>query len=101
MRLAFQSMGLYLAMVVGAMTGFGIAAAHVAFQGKWWLSIPTGALGGLAGSALWSDSLAPSLQDSTAAGIAVSAAIGGAGLSLVTAIARRIVAERMRATPRD
>lgn len=91
----------YLPMVVGAMTGFGIATAHAWFQGKWWLSIPAGALGGLAGSALWAESLASSLQDSTAAGIAVSAAIGGAALSLVAAIGRRIVAERMRAEPRD
>jgi hypothetical protein len=94
-------MELYLAMAVGAMTGFGIAIAHASFQGKWWLSIPTGALGGLAGSALWSDSLAASLQDSTPAGIAVSAAIGGAALSLVAAIGRRLLAARMQTAPRD
>lgn len=94
-------MELYLPMVVGAMTGFGIAIAHASFQGKWWLSIPTGALGGLAGSALWADSLAASLQDSTSAGIAVSAAIGGAALSLVAAIGRRLLAARMQTPPRD
>jgi hypothetical protein len=94
-------MGFYLPMVVGAMTGFGIAIAHASFQGKWWLSIPAGALGGLAGNALWADSLASSLQDSTLAGIAVSAAIGGAALSLVATIGRRLLAARMQAAPRD
>ena len=88
-------------MAVGAMTGYGISTAHTSFQGKWWLSIPTGALGGLAGSALWSDSFAASLQDSTLAGIAVSAAIGGAALSLVAAIGRRLLAARMQTAPRD
>ncbi|NYI40030.1 hypothetical protein [Demequina lutea] len=94
-------MDLYLPMVVGAMTGFGIAIAHASFQGKWWLSIPSGALGGLAGSVLWAGSLASSLQNSTMAGIAVSAAIGGAALSLVTAIGRRLLSARMQAAPRD
>jgi ABC-type uncharacterized transport system permease subunit len=94
-------MGFYLPMVVGAMTGFGIAKAHASLQGKWWLSIPTGALGGLAGSTLWSDSLASSLQDSTTAGIAVSAAIGGAALSLVATIGRRLLVARMQAAPRN
>ena len=94
-------MNLYLPLVVGAMTGFGIAVAHSSFQGKWWVSIPAGALGGLAGKALWADSLASSLQDSTAAGIAVAAAIGGAALSLIATIARRIVVARMRRAPRD
>ena len=94
-------MGFYLPMVVGAMTGFGAGIAHASFQGKWWLSIPAGALGGLAGSTLWSDSLATSLQDSTPAGIAVSAAIGGAALSLVAAIGRRLLAARRQSTARE
>lgn len=101
LRLAFQIMELYLAMAVGAMTGFGIATPLAAFHGKWWLSIPAGALGGLAGSALWADSLASSLQDSTVAGTAVAAAIGGAALSLVAAIGRRLLAARMHTAPRD
>jgi ABC-type uncharacterized transport system permease subunit len=94
-------MELYLAMAVGAMTGFGIATAHAAFQGRWWVSIPAGALGGIAGSALWGESLAAALQDSTIAGIAVAAAIGGAVLSLIATVARRLLVSRLRAARRD
>ena len=88
-------------MVVGAMTGFGVATTLASFQGKWWLSIPAGALGGIAGRALWAGSLASSLQDSSVAGTAVSAAIGGAVLSLVATIARRLLVSRIQPTRRD
>ncbi len=88
-------MEFYLAMIVGAMTGFGAATAHASFQGKWWLSIPAGALGGLAGSALWAGSLAAYLQDSTVAGTAVAAVIGGAAVSVIAAIVRRLVVSLM------
>lgn len=84
----------YLALVVGAMIGFGAAKAHAGLHGKWWLSIPAGALGGLAGRALWGDSLTASLQGSTMAAGAVAAAIGGALLSLLVTIARNVIASR-------
>jgi len=83
-----------LAIVVGAMTGYGAAKALTSLRGTWWLSIPMGALGGVIGQALWAGSLASSLQDSTMAAAAVSAAIGGAALSLVAAIVRRLLTQR-------
>ena len=91
----------YLAAVVGAMMGFGVAKVLAIFQGRWWLSIPSGALGGLAGRALWAEPLASSLQDSSAAGTAVAAAIGGAALSLVAATARAVLVSRYRAARRN
>lgn len=101
MRLAFQTMEFYLAIVVGAMTGFGVAAFFASIQGRWWLSIPAGALGGLLGRDLWAGTLASSLQDSTVAGTAVAAAIGGAALGLVAAIGRRLLVAWMQTAPRD
>ncbi len=94
-------MELYLAMAVGAMTGFGISTALTALHGKWWLSIPAGALGGLAGRAMWAESIAPSIQDSTLAGTAVAAAIGGAALGLIATVAHRLLVARMHTAPRD
>lgn len=94
-------MELYLALAIGAMTGFGIATVHTSLQGKWWLSIPAGALGGLAGRALWRESLASALQDSSIAGTAVAAAIGGAAFGLVATVARRLLVVRMHTTPQD
>lgn len=91
----------YIAMFVGAITGLGVATLHASLHGRWWLSIPAGALGGLAGRALWASSLASSLQDSTVAGTAVAAAIGGAALSLVAAIARTLLVSRLHVAPRD
>lgn len=93
-------MEIYLAMAVGAMTGYGAAKAHTALVGVWWLSIPSGILGGLAGRALWADSFASSLEDSALAGVAVAAAIGGAALALLTAAARSALLWRLRAAPR-
>ncbi|NTV39664.1 MAG: hypothetical protein HGA51_06870 [Demequinaceae bacterium] len=94
-------MEFYLAMVVGAMTGFGAAKTLASFQGRWWLSIPAGALGGLAGRALWTTPLAASLEDSTVAGTAVAAAIGGAALGLIVTVGRRLIASRLHAAPQE
>ena len=94
-------MELYLAIIVGAMTGFGVAKTHASLRGRWWLSIPAGALGGIAGRALWAAPFADSLEDSTVAGTAVAAAIGGAALSLVAAVGRRLVASLIRTAPQE
>ena len=90
-----------MAIIVGGMIGFGAATALTSLRGKWWLSIPMGALGGVIGRALWSESLAASLEDSTVAAAAVSAAIGGAALSLLAAIVRRLLIARRQSAPRD
>lgn len=94
-------MELYVAIAVGAMTGFGASVAHTCLLGKWWLAAPAGALGGLAGSALWADSLAGSVQDSVLAATAIAAAIGGAIAGLIATVARRLLIERMRASTHD
>lgn len=93
-------MELYIAMAVGAMTGYGAAKAPAALLATWWLSIPAGVLGGLAGRALWVDGFAASLEGSTLAGTAVAAAIGGAALGLTAAIVRRIMIWRLHPAPR-
>lgn len=83
-----------MAIVVGAMTGFGAAKASPAFHSKWWLSIPMGAIGGVVGLSLWAEALAPSLQDSMLAATAVAAVFGGAPLGAGTAVARRLLTRR-------
>jgi hypothetical protein len=92
-------MELYVAMAVGAMTSYGAAKAHTALNGRWWLSLPAGVLGGLAGKALWMDDFTPSLEGSTLAATAVAAALGGAALGIIAAVARNIAVWRMRSAP--
>ena len=94
-------MEFYLAMAVGAMTGFGVATVSTVLHGRWWVSIPAGVLGGIAGRALWTGSLAGVLEDSTLAATAVAAALGGALLGLVATVVHRIVMWRMRPAPQE
>jgi|GEM_PF-1060790 len=92
-------MEFYLAIIVGAMTGFGAAKAFPAFHGTWWLSVPMGAIGGLVGLSLWAEALAPSLQGSILAGAAVAAVIGGAPFGAASAVARRLLTRRRDEAP--
>lgn len=101
LRLAFLIMELYLAMAVGAMTGFGFATVFTVLHGRWWVSIPAGIAGGLAGRALWGEPLAGMLEDSALAGTAVAAALGGALFGLVATVAHRIVESRMSPAPQE
>lgn len=84
-----------LAAVVGAFTGFGAGAIHTGLHGRWWVSVPAGALGGLAGRALGADSLTDVLAGSSLAAVAVAACVGG-GIAGFLAVAGHALARRSR-----
>ena len=85
-----------LAATVGAFTGFGAGALFTRLRGRWWVSVPFGALGGVLGARLGAASLESALAESTWAAIATSSCAGGAVLALC-AVAVHAALRRTRA----
>lgn len=80
-----------LAAAVGAFTGFGAGALFTRLRGRWWVSVPMGALGGLAGSSLGASSLEATLSGSEWAAIATASCVGGGALALCAVMAHAAI----------
>ncbi|WP_143340704.1 hypothetical protein [Demequina sp. NBRC 110057] len=79
-----------LGVVLGMMTGIGVASVHPLLDPGKLLALAVGALGGWIGTAWWGPMLTPHLADHSFAGAAVGGALGGAALALVGGIALAI-----------
>lgn len=83
-------------VVAGALTGSGAARTHALVDGRWWLNLLAGILGGFVGRSLWAEALTPRLSDSELAAAAVAGAIGGAVLAVIAGATRTFLRWRAR-----
>ncbi len=89
-------MELIVGVVAGALVGSGAAHTHARVDNGWWLNLLAGAIGGLLGKALWTDSLVPSFSDNLLAATAVAGSIGGVVIAVGAGIARHVVGWYLR-----
>ncbi len=89
-------MELLVGVVAGALVGSGAAHTHARVDNGWWLNLLAGALGGLLGRALWTESLLSAVSENLLAATAVAGSIGGVVIAVGAGIARHVVAWYLR-----
>ena len=89
-------MELIVGVVAGAFVGSGAAHTHARVDNGWWINLLAGALGGLAGRALWTDALLPTFEENVLAATAVAGSIGGAVIAVAAGAARHLVSWYLR-----
>ncbi len=89
-------MELLVGVVAGALVGSGAAHTHARVDNGWWINLLAGALGGLIGRAMWTDTLLPTFSDNLLAATAVAGSIGGIVIAVGAGVLRHGVAWYLR-----